>query len=140
MTKKEKPQFFGLYHGQRVMKIDDSPSVYTVNMIKHPMGNNTHLWLKPLLSITDEDAIEVAKIVGIYNYPIGITGTIQAGRAICHWFNNGTCYGEEGIENFIPASSWLSIIDFLRSKCYALPWRSYSVDDLIKEGLIKLQE
>lgn len=153
MTKEEKPQFFGLYHGQRVMKIDDSESIYTVEMIKFPMSESSYLLLKPLSSITDEDAIEVAKMA----WKGSVKDTIRkANRIIVRmpdkvnpnqkfiisiWFDSGnTTVWEWNTEKYTRTFNQCAIVDFLRSKCYAMPFKNYSVDDLIKEGLIKLHE
>jgi hypothetical protein len=120
--------------------------------------------LKPLSSITDEDAIEVARIalyapqldewnpdewnpdeVWIGEGDIDNRGnhTLEVGMRCWNGLLNIndisgsiTLHDEECEMQEIYNLS--AIIDFLRSKGYALPWIGISVEDQVKAGWIKL--
>lgn len=92
---------------------------------------NAPLQLKSLASITDEDAIEVYKIVGDtmfieHNNPEGLKrGIIRMLTEFTgSWLHVGNC---------------IQAIDYLRSKGYALPYMGLSVEQLVEYGWIKLK-
>ena len=86
--------------------------------------------LRLLQKITDQDAIEVAKL--------------------CHsGYSHKDDYilireGKDVIENYLNRQSniygldWLKVFDYLRSKSYALPYKNWSVEDLVEFGIYKL--
>jgi len=85
--------------------------------------STSHLLLTPLSQITDDDAIEVALLN--HNDPNDErVNMVQFGRAIASRnteFRHGTA-------------------DYLRSRGYALPYMSLSVEQQIEYGWIKLRE
>ncbi len=88
------------------------------------MDETSYVELKNLSDITDEQAIEVEKILG-HKVFVGI----------------------KFIERFIadaffdnPFSICIAVIDYLRSKGYALPAFGYTVDQLIEENIFKIKE
>lgn len=91
----------------------------------------TTLLLKPLSSITDEDAIEVAKFCHISSH--------KDNHVLKH-------EGKDLIENYLYRQSnvnginWLRVFDYLRSKGYALPYLNYSIEDLVEAGIYKLTQ
>lgn len=88
------------------------------------------LELTPLSAITDEDAIEVAKIEGsLFNND---ASNISRGRNIVDWIF------KEDTLSFLGSMS-IEIADFLRYKGYAIPFRNYSVEQLIEMGWLKLK-
>lgn len=88
----------------------------------------TTLLLKPLSSITDEDAIEVAKIIK------------------CKWCGSNVSEIKPHLsyllnENAsIKGSIIFHLFQYLQSKGYALPYLNYSVEDLVKAGIYKLTQ
>lgn len=82
----------------------------------------------PLSSITDEDAIEVAKMT--WADTIG-------GRKFINAID-----GRYEILDTLSLGGHFKyyIVDYLRSKGYALPFHNLSVDELISYGWIKLKE
>lgn len=75
------------------------------------------LLLTPLSLITDEDAIEVSKILQVNP------------EDVSDWLN-GDCTHED----FHGPFTFQHAIDYLRSKGYALPWMGLSVNELIKRN------
>lgn len=88
-----------------------------------------YLLLKPLSAISDEDAIEVAKIT----YPGD--GSWQIGKGIINLIQEASLTALD-----IDFETLFEIVDFLRSKGYALPFRQYSVEQQVANGWIKLIE
>lgn len=84
------------------------------------------LELKPLESISDEDAIDIGKYR--YNYLKMMTYT-EIGKCIISDYLNRSSKWQFELEQYE--------IDYLRSKGYALPWMGLSVKDLIDYGWVK---
>lgn len=115
-TIENKEQFFAQYWGQ--IMIDHNGSVNIWNGLFDLRG--CCLELTPLSSITDEDAVYIAKIeFGNIDYQTKWEG-----------FN---------ISNNDFSSLSLESTDYLRSKGYALPYMGIEVETLVKWGWIKLK-
>ena len=82
--------------------------------------------LRPLSSITDEEAIEVADIVGL------LIATKDKRKTLVDYLNNEMSREFESLGSHA--------VDYLRSKGFALPFMGYSVEELINAGFIKLTE
>ncbi len=95
------------------------------------------LILKPLSAITDEDAIRCSKYSG---WDLEITS--DSSRQSC--IDCGKRVAGEYQRNYskacINGTEWLQIYQYLQSKGYALPYMEYSVEDLVKAGIYKLEE
>ena len=81
--------------------------------------------LKPLTKLTDDDAINVSKIWGsdVESRILGNYLSIRiATREVSETRNS------------------VGIVDYLRSKGYAIPYLDLSVEDLIEYGWIKLKD
>jgi hypothetical protein len=92
------------------------------------VDSDSFLELKPLSKISNEDAIEVAKIFGMKEDLEFI------GKILCTtMFDNSDSETETVLYN-----SNAKAVDYLRSKGYALPFMEYSVDDLISFGWVRL--
>lgn len=88
-----------------------------------------YLVLTPLSQITDEDAIEVIKIL----QSIGIGSTAM--REPKEYLLNGSLMNQFGTFQLMAP-----VVDYLRSKGYALPWMGLSVEQLVEYGWIRLKE
>lgn len=127
-TIENRHRFFSLYFGQDVYMFNDAhpcinPMTYW-NIIENETEENDFLLLKPLSSISDEDAIEIRKLNG------NITANNKlVGHTLVHWLY------KEGTSRDIPFEA----VDYLRSKGYALPWMGLSVETLVEYGWVKLK-
>jgi hypothetical protein len=118
-----KAKFLALYWGQIILS---HPDAFGLSSVCHEVRfDNAIANLKPLSQITDDDAIEIAKIVvgDQFENPLII------GQSYGYWLNKKSNYSLD----------W-KVIDNLRSKGYALPWMGLSVDEMIEAGWIKLTE
>jgi hypothetical protein len=125
MTQEEKEQFRALYWGQRVLYNDRLEGKNEVNHATLDLRHAEHddyLLLKSASSITSEDLVKL--------------GFKKGDQIDCNelgWMNV--------TGNYLQWDEWdYHQIDILRSLGYAVGWKDYTVDELIKEGLIKLQE
>lgn len=135
-TLENKAKFFALYWGQNCAWMKRPHEIeYLEKVSDYSITWISYLELKPISSISDEDAIEV------YNIMIPLGKSAEKERIF---------YGRSFIKDYDTtnetlefAQSYLDIqraIDFLRSRGYALPWIGLSVEQLIEYGWIKLKE
>lgn len=113
--------FFALYWGQKCafMRRPHEPE-YLEKVSDYSIAWVSYLELKPLSSISDEDASS-------------LRGFINKGDFL---FYLRKCKNQY---NFIDSNLSLGDLDYLRSKGYALPFHNLSVEDLIRYGWIKLK-
>ena len=111
MTKEERSAFFAQYWGQ-ICK-DKFGSINIWNGLFDI--SDYYLELKSLSNISDEDFEYLFYGTKSERFEINNSGTMTLSY------------------NFTIES-----IDYLRSKSYALPFRQYSVEELVKGGVIKL--
>lgn len=116
METNDKVKFFAQYWGQPVLHTPGNDNLFILS--KHNIDlDGRILLLKPLSSITDEDAIEVANI---------------------HGFNTEK-YNPEAKDKIVyHVQGDADCRDYLRYKGYALPYLKYTVDQLQEMGWIKL--
>ncbi len=82
---------------------------------------------KPLGEISDEEAVELTKIADWK------TKTAENGKKIIAGINgpvNGDIHAN--------GKEWWQILDFLRERGYALPWKNWSVEQLVEFRIYKL--
>lgn len=157
-TKENKKTFFFQHYGQRVLKRKDRNSLSPVgfSFMSQYIFEDAYLSLKSLSSITNEDAIEVAKIANLPSFSSKKKWDVWDDKAVGSIFicsksshhdflidyegyvgqvtmYDGDDKSEISIDN-------LRIFDYLRSKGYALPWMGVSVEKQIEYGWIKLKE
>lgn len=128
-TVNNKMAFFAQYWGQKVLHIRNSPIPFHLSSMKpSDILESDYLSLKPLSSISNEDAIEVAKYGGwdILLTPMSETEGIRQGG---HW-------AKEISRGVITCG--FDCADYLRSKSYALPFMGLSVETLVEYGWCKL--
>jgi len=135
-TLENKAKYFAQYWGQKVLSNVDTGRIFTpfidVFALRTDCIAKTDLLnLKPLSSITYEDAIEVAKHQ-LYEpekmYPLSIGFDVEDEFMVCLQTLRHDHYEVVNI----------NAIDYLRSKGYALPWMGLSVGKLIEYGWLKL--
>ena len=154
-----KARFFAQYWGQFVFKTNHEASKYALNevditSINHDWLNDGLLELKPLSSITDEDAVGVAKIEG-YNPVNKVTrdkyfinvwvepkNSWDYNAKVCIPLNGGYIEHDNNqtYEDNATTGVTPSAYDYLRSKGYSLTYMGLSVDKQIEYGWIKLVE
>ena len=122
-TLENKARFFAQYWGQHVLYFSSDFLRKIDNLTLDSVENDDYLELKPLSSLTDEDASKVCDLIFITNNNLNIQQIKQ-------------------IVILIESNNWnnYKIFDYLRSKGYALPYIDLSVEDLIEYGWIKLKE
>lgn len=121
-TLNNKAKFFAQYWGQEVLRINPYKYPYEVHcgyMHDKGMHLTPHLELTSLSSISDEDA---SKIEYAIHTTLG---------------NDDRALGFKNGGNIEQCKPW--VIDYLRSKGYALPWMRLSVEDQIEYGWVKLK-
>jgi hypothetical protein len=129
----EKEQFFGNYTAQPIMRshlwVDTTESIKCIPHYADEGELGWYLLLKPLTAITDEDCLQVTSL--IFENDIQIRSLLVK-DGIATMFNNPRWN--------IKSETTLAVYDFLRSRGYAIPFRQYSVEDMISKGWIKLVE
>lgn len=122
-TLENKAKFVAQYWGQPIYYVNNLDRVVESNIggwIQQNGLNFCYLELKSLSTITDEDAIDLGKIIGYLNSPFQVRKHLK--------------------ENY-PFGDSLEQpeLDYLRSKGYALPYMGLSVKKLIEYKWIKLK-
>ncbi len=148
ITAKIKLQIFALYMGQDAYRtmyyslepdtlhpgsynyVVDPHHLSKLDSDSHPNIGKVHdiLRLKSLDKISDNDCVQVALIAGV---PDSNAADPFEGKQIIGDYKTGA-------NPTITPGEWGEIIDFLRSRGYALPYGEYSVDDLLQAGVYKL--
>ena len=118
MTSENKAKFFAQYWGQKYIYSNEwgkySDKVGSFNQSKHM--DNAILILKPISSISDEDAAYIH-----YGHSASV---------LKDYFDGDWKRAEKKLES--------NHVDYLRSKGYALPWMGLSVEQMVEAGWIKL--
>ena len=155
-TLENKARFFAQYWGQLVCKsIGDfqKTNIHTwhINFQKEEY----YLELKPLSQISDDDAINVAKLVSPMLFEgRGKNGGHYIDKSEIWWYSvkhdgktlmvdidlDGYVFEYDEVDEYKRPSRSLIGTDYLRSKGYALPYMDLSVEDLIDYGWVKLKE
>jgi len=139
-----KSSFFAQYWGQEVCQTKGGR--YKVDEDCFPLWDRSYLELKPLSKITDEDAIEIIKIIDSKsNRFINVNYSFAEKKDLPYIKSVISDKGRFDINNnfvFIIDKQVidfsLNIFDYLRSKGYAVPFMEYSVEDLASFGWVQL--
>jgi len=167
-----KNKLFGQYIGQNVY-CDDSTGIknedfYSLYHSVGDMSETSYLNLKSIEDITDDDAIEVAKLahqidgeftinrneepkeflIHIKKYTKVLTYHTSINKYCCintNWFFKDPDEDSKvNIGEIITTSRkpvpYIAIVDYLRSKGYAVPFLSMSVEVMVDYGWIKLEQ
>ena len=150
-TLDNKAKFFAQYWG---VKTDNSGAYSHIDgmvlqAIQFGIGDCA-IELRPLSSITDEEAIEVAKIFHRYSNSIEYnidykTNTFREKFAQLYWMEDNErrvvinfCY--DGTFHAVQANNetFLKAFQYIQFKGFALPYHNLSVEQLIEYGWVKL--
>lgn len=130
-TLENKAKFFAQYYGCKVYMNSPNCRIPSKVFMGKSIEPKDFLELTPLSQISDEDAIEVAKIEdSAYTESNLVRGKVIAENFI----NYSDCNN-----SFRCSLKMIKFMDYLRSKGYALPWMGLSVEELIEYGWVKLK-
>ena len=151
LTPSLKERFFAQYWGQKVKRINGDSELFTAGVLRIGVAIS-HLLLRPLSSITDDEAIEVAKMVtsgetyleiGRYANKIQIALTDSINRyekvQVAIWVETGNVTVFHGTRQVGPWNM-PCIYQFLYSIGFAIPFMDYSVEELVAAGWVRLVE
>lgn len=157
-TLENKTKFFALYWGLDFTGSDQYGEYMPGTWSEFPKYvDKQYLILKPLYSISDDDAIEVAKIMTFHDGKGLIIERKKNGEIEMYdryndepHFLNTLFFVPDPFEIFsrddnrnwfqYDAERFLEVTDFLRSRGYAVPWMGLSVEQLIEYGWIKIKK
>lgn len=135
-----KSAFFAQYWGQEVLSDITNRGtriLYPINVSNFYNIDECFLELKPLSLITNEHAIEAANFLNVSysnNWRDGAHFDLYGFR---EWINEVF----DGIEYLsLVGYNVIRVIDYLRSKSYALPYNGISVEKQIQLGWVKLKK
>lgn len=139
INNENKAKFFAQYWGQRLIDCNRYavPVALTSILVSMPSTDfesiieQSKILLKPLSSISDEDANELYKIL----HPKDNYATEYQIKEAISWLQD-----EFGISTIKHKWDCIHASDYLRSKGYALPYFGLSVEEMVEAGWIKLNE
>ncbi len=134
LNKKNKAKFFALYWGQDVLsEWGERLIVVDGKMDRVYDISEMFLQLKPLSAISDEDFITLCEILDPNKE------TYQNQKDVLEYKSQiELILSETNIGDPFPIVRAFKLIDYLRSKGYALPWMGLSVEQMVESGWIKL--
>lgn len=142
----EKEQFFAQYSRQEVLfrKGVENPVAWSYEEIIREFTNIDPVYaiLRPLSSITDEEAVEVATILEAGTNHRKYTVERREDRAVV-WFAQwcvhiGYNCVIRGSQAILYHSQFMGVSDYLRSRGFLIGWRNYTPEQLIEMGWVKL--
>ena len=140
-TIENKAKFFALYLNRKKCIIRQG-YINRDNIKPNGVDEYDSLELKSLSSITDEDAIAVAKLNRRINWNIGSNPKIWKNLFGHTVVSNGEGYGSIYARTIVTIMDYLSLeqCDFLRSSGYLLPWMGLTPNEIIGYGWAKCKE
>ncbi len=130
LTPELREKFYAQYYGQKVLHMDDESEMdYVFPVVKSTFFTTNHdnyLVLRSILSITDDESVEVAKI---WRPDRDVSyHSVKYGRAII-----------DGLDHLMVGFFMFGqITDYLRSVGVALPFMGHTVEELMEAGWVKL--
>lgn len=128
-TQSNKEKFFAQYWGQKVGKVNSYHQNVISKVCEANISSIDYLELKPLSSITDEDAEKVRTLQ--MHFPINLSMTFDLKDEFM------VCLESKYSDNYEVVN--VNSVDYLRLKGYALPWMGLSVEKLQEYGWVKLK-
>ena len=119
--------FYAQYINQKVLSYKNDIGGLRKPSSAHFDNNETFLLLKSLTNITDVEASYIALVVFKNISDISI---ILIKDGIRNMFESG--WNIDGLR-------MLEIFDYLRASGYAIPYRGYTVDELISMGFVEMK-
>lgn len=117
-TIENKQRFFDAYSGQKIFRYSWNEELYANRCLDQEKLHKYTAELKPLSAISDENAIEVGKIIN----NVFINSDIEL-RDMGTW----KVKNEEYLVN-------LQIADYLRSRGYLLPFMDLTIEQILEYG------
>ena len=142
-TLENKAKFFAVYWGQNIGGARSLVSEMYYNDLEVNNGNEIeYINLRQLSSITDEDAIAVARLNKRINWNIGHNPKVWKNSFGDTVVSNGEGFGSIYTRTIVTDMDYLSLeqCDFLRSRGYLLPWMGLTPDEIIGYGWAKYKE
>ena len=155
-TLENKAKFFAQYWWQEVFLLNNNKYRITKSRFNaKTLKQECYLELKPLSQISDDDAINVAKLVSPMLFEgRGKNGGHYIDKSETWWYSvkhngktlmvdidlDGYVFEYDEVDEYKRPSRSLIGTDYLRSKGYALPYMDLSVEDLVEYGWVKLKE
>lgn len=139
-----KAAFFAQYLGQKVhWRPEYVNEVAVLDSIRldvkyHYIGEEYCLLLSDLSNVCEADMTKAANVIGFKSdeHFIKHFGYDQK----THVKNYLLRIVTTGSTGYAKANKYLELIDYLRSRSYAIPWRDLSIQDLIEYGWIKIKD
>lgn len=131
ITQEFKERYAALYWGQKVaVGTKHHDQLFVIGKGIFEIWCIEKLRLRSLESITDEEAVEVARIV----YSNSAFHTPEYGKSFIKKVVNGDSWNA----HYYAYGKVLHAIDYLRSRSFALPYLGVPVDEMVKEGFVEL--
>jgi len=136
-TLENKSKFFAYYYGQEVLTVGNAICDNTEEYwIEKSLQHTQYLVLKPLSSITDEDAIDCLKLFGLTEFK-----DLNEDNNKKDLFDIFSGQDMSAVTpNEYHPTVYLQLYDMLRLKGYSLPYIGLSVEKQMEYGWIKLVE
>jgi len=133
-TIKNKSKFFAQYWGQKVLVFNDQGQYVKGGRyeVDGSVDNHSFLELKPLSSISDEDAIKVFDKVFPNSLPTNDYDKIETIKEV---YEN-----EFRVYRFLGLDDSTSFIDACRALEYALPFNGLSIKKQIEYNWVKIKK
>lgn len=158
LTNELKARFEMLYYGQRVSMLHKPEGRYSDEVFKAPQiltgpNQSEYLSLRPLSSITEEEAIEVAKKLSPTTFVLNRRWIVRRHDLGGFTVEQGLNYHSFDIEDDGELEMWdnyhskmavsgenmLSAYDYLRSKRFLLPFMGIPSEQWVEWGVVKLK-
>lgn len=138
LTNELKERFEMLYYGQMVSMLHKPEGRYSDEIFKAPQiltgpNQSEYLSLRPISSITQEEATEMAHVVFPEAFNAGLE-RLRLNDIITYLEGKQPIDSEEDTVNHM-----FHLGDWLRSKGFALPFMGIPVDQWVEWGVVKLK-
>jgi len=130
-TIENKNKFYGQYYGQNVLTVGNAICDNTEEYwIEKSLQHTQYLLLKSISSITADEILKISHKIG---------GDIEDAIVFINYIMNNDVLGN-ACEFNVYCNEIIAVIDYLRSKSYALSYMGVPVETQIEYGWVKLKE